>query len=574
VRRAGPAVQQKYFGFRVVAGAFRPHVKRALWRLHGNHPDAAAKHVGPSGIIEIIHSALQNQRLSHQRRAIVHNSRMSSPAPLPIDPAADAQFLAAEHDVELHSAELRKELSLSNLVFTQVLSILGLAWIGSAAKLGSSHLVFWLAAIFLFYIPSALVVIHLNREMPLEGGLYQWAKLRFSEMIGFLVAWNMLLYVIIFLSEMGLLVMNNIAYAAGPAGAWLAGSKAAITAANVIVTGLLILVARAGLSIGKWIHGFAGFMILFLFAAMALFAIPHWFHGMAVHPPLALSIPAFTFLNVNLLGRMGFGALGGFDTVAVFTGECHGKTAAEAAATVRRSVWIATPIIAGSFILGTACVLVFVKPADIDLISPITQVLNLGLHAAGLSGSATSLIGAFIILTLIGQAVLSFNYGARLPLVAGWDHLLPAWFTRLHPRHKTPVGSIAFIGITTLVIALLTSVGADNQEAFQLLQNANGIAFGLAYLVMFAIPLIAPGEKPSGLLRAASASGFAMTLLYMVMSLFPIIDVPNPFIFGLKIGGLVLGFNVAAALFYWRADVRRKRLTVENLSHLDRSVAG
>ena len=32
-----------------------------------------------------------------------------------------------------------------------------------------------------FYIPSAVVVIYLNRLMPLEGGLYQWAKLGFND---------------------------------------------------------------------------------------------------------------------------------------------------------------------------------------------------------------------------------------------------------------------------------------------------------------------------------------------------------------------------------------------------------
>ena len=26
----------------------------------------------------------------------------------------------------------------------------------------------------------------------------------------------------------------------------------------------------------------------------------------------------------------------------------------------------------------------------------------------------------------------------RLPMVAGWDHLLPAWFSRLDPRYRTP----------------------------------------------------------------------------------------------------------------------------------------
>jgi amino acid transporter len=290
---------------------------------------------------------------------------------------------------------------------------------------------------------------------------------------------------------------------------------------------------------------------------MAFFAIPHWLRGAVVQSPLAFSIPAFTLLNFNILGKMGFGALGGFDTVAIFAGECRGK---DAAVSIRRSVWIATPLIAGAFILGTACVLTFVKPGDIDLISPITQVLNRGMQSAGLSGSVTSLVGSLIVLTLVGQAVLSFNYSARLPLVAGWDDLLPAWCTRLHPKYKTPGGSIALIGGATLTIAMLTSLGAGNQEAYQLLLNVSGIAYGLAYLVMFAIPLVAPGEKPSWILRAAAASGFIMTLLYVILSVFPIIDVPDRFSFAIKISGVVIGLNLAGALFYWRSETRRKRV--------------
>src|ERR1051325_3152201 len=164
----------------------------------------------------------------------------------------DPRFLASELEVEKHSAELRKELSLPNLVFTQVLSILGLSWIGTAGKLGTSHLAFWLAAIVLFYVPSAFVVIHLNNEMPLEGGLYQWAKLRFNEMTGFLVACNLWFYNIIFVSEMGLLFANNLSYIVGPSGAWMASSKPVITAASLMITGLLILIARIGLALGKW----------------------------------------------------------------------------------------------------------------------------------------------------------------------------------------------------------------------------------------------------------------------------------------------------------------------------------
>src|ERR1700720_1973241 len=100
--------------------------------------------------------------------------------------------------------DLRRELGLTDLALTQILFVVGLPWVGVAAKQGPSHVIFWLIAMALFYVPSAVVVLHLNTLMPLEGGLYQWAKLGFSELVGFLVAWNLWLFAILNTSETGL----------------------------------------------------------------------------------------------------------------------------------------------------------------------------------------------------------------------------------------------------------------------------------------------------------------------------------------------------------------------------------
>src|ERR1700721_703345 len=118
-----------------------------------------------------------------------------------------------ESGEQAHSAVLKKELGRGALVLTQIFFGMGIAWVGAAAKLGSSHVVFWLLAVVLFYIPSAIVVAHLSRRMPLEGGLYQWAKLGFGERTGFLVAWNLWIYAMILTSEIGLMAATNIAYA-------------------------------------------------------------------------------------------------------------------------------------------------------------------------------------------------------------------------------------------------------------------------------------------------------------------------------------------------------------------------
>ena len=73
-------------------------------------------------------------------------------------------------------ASLHRPLRLRDLVLTQVLCVVGSSWVGIAAGLGRAQAITWIAAMILFYLPMSVSVIYLNREMPLEGGLYVWAR--------------------------------------------------------------------------------------------------------------------------------------------------------------------------------------------------------------------------------------------------------------------------------------------------------------------------------------------------------------------------------------------------------------
>ena len=465
----------------------------------------------------------------------------------PESSVSERRFLADERAVERASTALRKELRLTDLVGMQILNIVGLFWVGTAGKLGSSHVMFWLPAVLLFYIPSGIVVAHLVKEMPLEGGLYQWAKLRFSPLVGFLVAMNIWLYNLLVVCKSGVVIADNVAYAFGPNAAWVSTSKPAIIVLSVLAIAGLMLLAWRGLALGKWVNNFGGLAIVLLFLALIVVAIPRWVHSGGSAPvtaPLAFTLPALSLLNLNLLGKMGFGAFGGFDGVGIFAGECRAQ---DVGRSIRRSVWLAAPLIVAMFIAGTASVLAFSRPDDIDLVAPMTQVLRLG--APGLA-SASALL---LILALLSQNALGFSQMIRLPMVTGWDRILPEWFSRLDPRYRTPVGSVLFAGIAGIVLSILANLGAGNQEAFQLLDNTSGILFGLAYLVMFAIPLAAPGEKPSWGVRCAALSGFAMTLLYEALSVFPIIDVQDPWLFTAKIVVVAGGLQCLGGAYYWWA---------------------
>lgn len=473
-----------------------------------------------------------------------------------IDANAAAEFRSEEERVEAHARVFHKELGLRDLVLTQILFIVGLSWVGTAAKLGPSHVVFWLLAILLFYIPSAIVVIYLNGLMPLEGGLYQWAKLGFNDFLGFMVAWNLWLFVILNTSELGLQTTTYLSYAIGPKAAWLAETKWLIALASITLVGALVLISIRGLSLGKWVHNTGGIIMLVIFVTLLGLPLLNLARGtLTEYHPLKTAMPVFNKNTLNLLGKMGFGALGGFEYVAILAGESRNPSR-----TIGRSVMIAAPIIAVMFILGTSSILAFVPPENVDLIGPIPQVLSLGFSSFGFVAYLAAISISLMLILRLTQASFTFTSVTRLPMVAGWDRLLPEWFTRLHARHKTPINSIIVVGAITLCMGLLSLIGVGQQEAFQLLWNAGGIFYALTYLVMFAISLV--GLRSAGVrvplwLRLTSLSGFLMTLLYASLSVFPIISVANSASFTAKIIAVIVIANIIGAGIFLLAERRR-----------------
>jgi amino acid transporter len=462
--------------------------------------------------------------------------------------------------VEERSAAFKKELGLTDLVLQQIVYVVGIVWVGAAAKLGHSHIVFWLAAMVLFYLPQAAVVIHLSRALPLEGGLYQWTKIGFGEAAGFMVAWNLWMYAVVLISSIGLVIATNFSYAFGIP--WMGASKLFITAVSCVLMGTLIGLGVLGLGVSKWLHNAGSVLLMIAFAV--LIALPFVQRARGVLPsyqPFAIAMPTFTLLSLNVFGKLAVGALSGFEYVAVLAGECRAPER-----TIGRATLIAAPIIAVMFILGTSSVLAFSAPGQVDLIAPIPQTITRGL---GSLGNTASIVGPLVILMLtsrlIANSSIVFTGNTRMPMVAGWDRLLPSWFTRLHPRFRTPVNSILFVGAVSLAFGLAGIVGVGEQEAFQLLDNAAGILYGLTYLALFALPLFVASRKDalwpraSRVLKAAAFAGLLTTVLYVTLSVFPIIDVPSWRSFAVKISSVVIGLNLLGVAVYAAGGRRRDR---------------
>jgi amino acid transporter len=446
--------------------------------------------------------------------------------------------------------------------------VVGLAWAGLAARQGSTHVAFWLLGVLLLFLPVAGVVHYCVKNWPFEGGVYQWTKHAIGPFAGFLSAWNFAVCALLLVSFLGISSATSLSYALGPGAAWMETSQALITSLSIGLFALILLVNIPGLGIGRWVahFGTAVTVLVTLLLMVLLFFHPH---ASRAHPhvsaqhPFSLAFPAVTVLSLNLFSKLTFNALTDLEQLAVFAGETR-----NAGRTILRSVWIAAPIIVVIYMSMAGAMLSYTPADKIDLTGPIPQVLATAFDSGSTGGGIDIglLLGRSAILLLgvatVAQYAMIVAETARLPMVAAWDHLLPAWFTRLHPRYRTPTRSLAVMVILAVLLCVLAIAGTGNQEAFQVLVTCGNVSYAINYLLMFSVPLLAGarfGARPGLVLRAACVAGMLVTLLSIVFSLIPVVDVRSSAPYALKIGLTTLAVNLVGAALYWRGNLIRRR---------------
>lgn len=452
----------------------------------------------------------------------------------------------------------------------QILIVLGPAWTGTAAQQSGTQVTFWLLGAALLFLPVAAVVQYCVRIWPHEGGVYQWTKHAFGPFAGFMSAWNLGAWILFIVAILGVQTAAGLSYALGPGAAWMAGSRSFILSLNVVIFGAIYLICVYGMRMGRWIShiGTAVTLLVVVLLLGLLFVHPGGAVGhprVAPQPPFSMGLPVLTLMSLNLFSKIAFNGFTALEQVAVFAGETR-----DAARSILRSAWIAAPVITAIYILMTGSILTYIAAGQVDLVNPIAQVINAAFNPAGSAQNGLdwgSLLGRAAILALtvaqIAQAAVYIAELSRLPLVAAWDRLIPAWFTRLHPRHGTPTNSMAVIMVLALAFASLASAGAGTAEAFQLLVTSGFVCYGVNYLLMFAVPLLL-GTRLSRrrdiraplAVRAACVCGAAVTLLAMVFNFVPIVAVPNPGVFALKVAFATVVTNLLAVLVYGRGTRR------------------
>ena len=419
---------------------------------------------------------------------------------------------------------LHRTLRLGDLVLAQVLCVVGTSWVGVAAGLGRAQSLVWVAAMLLFYVPMAASVVCLNRRMPLEGGLYVWAREAFGDLGGFLTAWNLWVYGVAVTATILYAIPTELSYLIGPAAAWLPENRLASLAIVTLMLAGVTYAAVRGLELGKWIHNIGGIAILIVFAGLILLPLVAFArHAPAHYTPFSIAAPTLDLRSFALFGQMLF---------------------------------------------GTASIVALVPRSHIDFIAPIPQAMRITLGTTGIGNVVAVFAILLLQLRLLGATSYLFTGVTRLPMAAGWNHLVPEWFTRLDPRRATPINSIVCTSALVFALVLLASTGVHAQEAYQLLTNASLTHYEVAYLAMFAVPLVgAPALRRSlpAWLKWTSAVGFAAALFSLFISAYPFVNVISPRTYAIKILTTIVVSNLIAVGFY----VLRTRTTREEKAALE-----
>ena len=167
--------------------------------------------------------------------------------------------------------ELLRALKVRDIVLFNIVAIVGTRWISLAAATGPSSISLWILALILFFIPQCVAVIHLSKKYPVEGGVYEWAKVEFGDFHGFVAGWcywaNNLIYypsLLISVAAIAPFILPNTSI--------MAPSKIFITVASLVILWIAIGFNVVGVKIGKWVQNIGAvgtFGPIFIIAALA-----------------------------------------------------------------------------------------------------------------------------------------------------------------------------------------------------------------------------------------------------------------------------------------------------------------
>lgn len=469
---------------------------------------------------------------------------------------------------EFGKPPLLRSLKLRDLVLFNLVAVLGLRHLAISANFGPGALVLWGLAALFFFIPQGLAVIELSSRFPNEGGIYFWTKQALGEGHGFLCGWCYWINNVLYYPNLLITSAVIATYIVGKGDSGFSGNWSYVLPATLIALWLAVIINIVGVGTGKWLQN-AGALGTYI---PGLIIILLGIHGAIYGPPanpinISTLIPDFSdFGSLNLLSAVAF-AFAGLELVSTMGDEVENPKR-----NLSRSVFIAAPLIAMAYVLGTAALLWLVPKQEINVVSGILQAISNGI--GNLPGSLRWLMPVCAALYTLGNigCVGAWLVGpARVAFVIGLDRYFPEWFGKVHPTWHTPYAAILVQASLATVFLLLSILGKGTtvEEVYLILLDTQVLIYFIPYAYLFIVFLLhriraeacqgvvlAPGGRPGAWI--IGGSGLTLTLFAMVVAMIPPASSAHPMLFRAKVIGGALGFILVGGVIYGIAKMKNR----------------
>ena len=458
---------------------------------------------------------------------------------------------------------LHRALGLRDLVLFNLVAVVGLRWLATAAKAGPSAIALWLLAGLFFFVPQGLVVTELASRFPQEGGIYQWTKRAFGEKHGYLCGWCYWINNVLYYPNLLISTAVIATFVIGKGETALANDWTYVLSATLACLWLAVLMNIVGVGTGKWLQNAGGVgtyipgLVLIVLGVVAISA------GHPSANPITrqnVTPDLFHFSGLNLWASIAF-AFAGLELSSAMGGEVR-----DPRRTLPRAILIAAPLIAIVYILGTGALLWLVPTGEINIVSGFLQATTAGARAISPSlWWLAPLSAAAYTVGNIGGVGAWLTGPARVAFAIGLDAYFPPAFGRVHPKWKTPYVAILVQASLATVFLLLSVLGKGTtvEKAYLILLDTQLLIYFIPYVYLFLSFLkhrrtAAPAETvrvPGGPMVATGVglSGLLVTLFAMFVAMVPPSDDASPWLFEIKVVGGALSFIAIGGLVYWRA---------------------
>lgn len=452
------------------------------------------------------------------------------------------------------------QLKFLDVTFFAIVATIGIRWLPVAAALGPAALPLWLLAFFTFYVPLAVATVELTARFAGSGSLYGWTRDAFGPLAGFVCGWFYWVSLLPYFAGIIYFLSGIILSAAGAD----THNTTLYLATSVMLACLAIAIQLFGLRFVKWLSdaGAAGnWLVFFLLAGAA--AILFWRGGSATNFATASYAVPLGFDTAILWGTMVF-AMCGTETLAFLRDDIEGGMT-----TILKVLATVGVAMVAIYLAGTASMLVILPQSDLTRLAGLPDALHAAFSRVGLPSLAIVAMAGFA-LASFGGFTAWFGVGARLPEQAGIDSFLPPVFAARNAKSGAPVAAILLQGGFTLVMVVLSQLGAGAAAAYDFLVSMSVLTATIPYVFVFAVylarrrwPEVLKAWRPPGGARTSlglGIVGMAATLIAIGCTLVPSGSDPHPLATFLKIA-LSTAVMLAAGLVLYGLGMRRRAHT-------------